>query len=159
MESIIQAVNNDGPSNLESHLGYWLRLVSNQVSSEFARALSLRNISVAEWTAMRRLYDGEGLKPSDLASSMGMTQGAISKVIDKLEAKRWVDSFDDHFDGRSRVLLVSDAGREAVPTLSKIADQNDVHFFGPLSGRERKAIRKILIHIAEIHGWHEIPTT
>jgi hypothetical protein len=39
-------------AKLENHLGYWLRLVSKQISAAFARALQERGLSVAEWVAL-----------------------------------------------------------------------------------------------------------
>ena len=39
-------------AGLETHLGYWLRRVSNHVSGAFARALQQRNVSVAEWVVL-----------------------------------------------------------------------------------------------------------
>ena len=38
-------------SCLEEHLGYWLRLVSNNVSASFARRLEKLDVSVSEWVA------------------------------------------------------------------------------------------------------------
>ena len=44
-------------SALEVHLGYWMRRISNHVSSAFAKALQARQVSVAEWVVLRELYD------------------------------------------------------------------------------------------------------
>ena len=50
-------------SDLETHLGYWLRMVSNQVSLAFAKRLEAKDVTVAEWVVMRELYDVETLAP------------------------------------------------------------------------------------------------
>ena len=42
-------------SALETHLGYWLRRVSNRVSGAFAQALHAKQVSVAEWVMLRHL--------------------------------------------------------------------------------------------------------
>ncbi len=39
--------------HLTSHLGYWLRYVSNHASHAFARKLDGRDVTVAEWVVMR----------------------------------------------------------------------------------------------------------
>ncbi|MBL8583637.1 MAG: MarR family transcriptional regulator, partial [Rhizobiaceae bacterium] len=70
-------------SALESHLGYWLRLVSNRVSHGFARKLAGREIIAAEWVVLRELHDSAAA-PSRLAERLGMTKGAISKLADRL---------------------------------------------------------------------------
>lgn len=53
----MRRVHTPRASPLESHLGYWLRFVSNHVSSRFENVLADHDISVAEWVAMRSLYD------------------------------------------------------------------------------------------------------
>ena len=47
-------------SDLAAHTGYWLRMVSNAVSQDFARKLADQGVTVAEWAVMRVLYDGLG---------------------------------------------------------------------------------------------------
>ena len=73
-------------SSLESHLGYWIRSVSNHVSHAFALKLAAVGVTVAEWVVLRELYDSENA-PSALADRLGMTRGAISKLADRLIAK------------------------------------------------------------------------
>src|SRR5580698_10318972 len=91
-------------ASLEVHLGYWLRLVSNRVSGTFARSLQERHISVAEWVALSQIEGGTEVTPAELADSMGMTRGAISKVLDKLEDKNWIDRTTSSEDHRVQLL-------------------------------------------------------
>lgn len=77
-------------SALEAHLGYWLRRVSNHVSGAFAKALQERHVSVAEWVVLNRIHERPELRPAGLADATGMTRGAISKILDKLEMKKWI---------------------------------------------------------------------
>ena len=72
------------PSNLVTHLGFWLRMVSNAVSHSFARKLESQGVTVSEWVVLRALYDVERVPPSQLAARMGLTKGAISKLADRL---------------------------------------------------------------------------
>lgn len=128
-----------GVSALESHLGYWLRFVSNQVSQSFSDRLRGQDVSVAEWVLMRELYDGE-CTPSTLAQRIGLTRGAITKIADRLIAKSFVIRTASETDARSQMLALTRQGRALVPKLAAIADRNDADFFGHLSPRERAAI-------------------
>lgn len=116
-------------SGLESHLGYWLRRVSNTVSGEFARSQYARQASVAEWVLLRHLYEREQATPSELAEASTMTRGAISKIIDKLQAKGWIRSKVNPEDNRGQLLALTPVGRRNLPELAEIADQNDEQFF------------------------------
>ena len=99
-----------GNTDLESHLGYWLRRVSNAVSGAFARALQDSQTSVAEWVLLSQLQKNEKAAPGELADLLGLTRGAVSKIIDKLEAKDWVQSDAKEGDNRYRLLSLTRAG-------------------------------------------------
>lgn len=144
-------------SELTDHLGYWLRLVSNNVSTAFARRLEADDVTVAEWVVLRVLFDVDELAPSKLATIMGMTRGAISKLSDRLLAKRLIERSDSLDDGRAHTLRLSGKGRVLVPKLARLADANDESFFGVLNSEERAALRRALEKIAKHHGLNDTP--
>jgi DNA-binding MarR family transcriptional regulator len=147
----------DTISSLEAHLGYWMRRVSNQVSGAFARALEARGCSVAEWVALRHLHEHGRLAPAELAERVGMTRGAVSKILDKLEARGWVGRKPSPDDGRSHTVSLSAAGRRVLPSLARLADENDARFFDCLGAREQARLRLLLQKVAEHHGWTTVP--
>ncbi len=144
-------------SNLETHLGYWLRRVSNAVSGDFVRSLQARQTSVAEWVLLRHLYDLPQATPGELAEALMMTRGAISKIVDKLQAKRWIRGRTKPQDNRVQLLSLTAMGRRVVPELAEIADQNDQQFFASLDGGERHALRQLLSKLAQHHQIRDIP--
>ena len=74
-------------SSLDAHAGYWLRWVSNHVSHAFKLKVEAHGVTVAEWVVLRQLFDAGETHPSQLAENLGMTRGAISKLVDRLVAK------------------------------------------------------------------------
>src|SRR5579875_2578707 len=108
----IEQKSNPAISGLESHLGYWLRRVSNAVSGRFAHALrEQQQTSTAEWVLLRQLYDRGEATPGDMAEALGMTRGAVSKIVDKLEGKDWVLSKPAPTDGRVQLLSLTRNGQ------------------------------------------------
>lgn len=144
--------------DLESHLGYWLRRVSNAVSGAFARSLQEKQTSVAEWVLLRELHERGKAAPGELADLVGLTRGAVSKIIDKLEAKDWVQTDAKKEDNRYRLLSLTHAGRRSLPVLARIADRNDSAYFDCLSAKEKTVLRDLLIKLAERNRIHEVPT-
>lgn len=144
-------------SALEAHLGYWLRFVSNQVSHAFSLKLEALDVTVAEWVVLRELYDVESGVPSAIAERMGMTRGAISKLVDRLEAKSLVTRTASEGDRRYQALTLTKAGQRLVPQLSALADQNDAEFFGHLSRAERRAIEEAMREIVRRFGLRSVP--
>jgi DNA-binding MarR family transcriptional regulator len=135
-----------GVSGLEAHLGYWLRAVSNHVSHAFQTKVERQGVTVAEWVVLRALFEGDGIKPSELAAKIGLTRGAVSKLVDRLAAKELVSVHSDIRDGRAQIVTLRAAGRRLVPKLAALADQNDAEAFGHLDPAQRASL------LATLHG-------
>lgn len=147
------------PAPLTSHLGYWLRYVSNHVSHAFARKLEAEGATVAEWVVLRELYGETALAPSRLAERLGLTRGAISKLADRLLAKGLILREENLADGRAHTLALSEEGRGLVPGLSALADRNDAEFFDHLTAEERATVERIMRAVIERRGLKDIPVS
>jgi len=145
-------------SGLEDHTGYWLRYVSNHVSQSFARRLAAENITVSEWVALRCLYDLEEGSQNDLAQAMGMTKAPVSRILDRLVAKKLARRSESTEDGRARLIRLTPEGRVLVPRLAKLADINDRTFFSCLSEREQAALVNTMRKLVAHHGLTRVPT-
>jgi len=143
-------------SALETHIGYWLRLVSNEVSDAFARELQKRNVSVAEWVAINQLAAGT-LTAARLATAMGMTRGAISKILDRLDSKQLIARSVSPLDSRVQRLALTGRARRLLPSLTRIADDNDSHFFAALDPEERASLQNVLRKLARANQISRIP--
>lgn len=137
-------MSSTSPSNLEAHLGYWLRAVSNHVSYAFKHKVEHHGVTVAEWVVLRALFDHEGVKPSALSDAIGLTRGAVSKLVDRLEGKALVAIYADKLDRRAQVITLTATGRRLVPRLAALADQNDDETFRHLTAKQRGDLRAIL---------------
>ncbi len=144
-------------SELEAHLGYWLRAVSNHVSHAFKAKVERHGVTVAEWVVLRALFDGGGVKPSELATTLGLTRGAISKLVDRLVAKDLVSVRSDENDGRAQLVTLEASGRRLVPKLAALADENDAEAFGHLAQEQRATLLATLEAIAEHLGLRGAP--
>ena len=148
----------NGPSALQAHLGYWMRIVSNAVSHRFARQMEAAGVTVAEWVFLRMLFDVEQIAPSALAERMGLTKGAVSRLADRLIAKDLVQREANPEDKRAHTLALKAKGRTLVPRLAAMADQNDAVFFDALDKSERQQLMRLLTKIVTARELTNIPT-
>lgn len=160
METISGRTNRGEPPapDIESHLGYWLRRVSNHVSGGFARALEAQHVSVAEWVVLCRVSAQPGITPGEIAETLELTRGAVSKIIDKLAAKSWITRSTKREDSRVQLLSLTRSGTRILPQLARIADENDRVFFEALDLAERATLRRLLGKLAEFHRMKSVPT-
>jgi DNA-binding MarR family transcriptional regulator len=144
-------------SALEVHLGYWLRRVSNHVSGAFAKALQEKQVSVAEWVVLSHIDEHPEIRPAELAETIGLTRGAISKVLDKLEDKKWLTRKTLEADNRGQRLFLTQQGRRVLPELREIADRNDQRFFDCLNTREKAILGQVLRKLTASNEISDVP--
>jgi len=144
-------------TGLEDHLGYWLRFVSNHVSQAFARKVQEQGVTVAEWVVLRALFDVAEVNAGGLVERVGLTKGAVSKLVERLVNKGLVNCVADEQDRRVQWLKLTSAGRKLVPVLAALADQNDEEFFGHLSAKQREELAGALQEIVWRHGLKDLP--
>lgn len=139
-------------SELTSHIGYWMRLVSNNVSHSFARKLDSSNITVAEWVILREMYrDNDTTSPSKVAELTGLSRGAISKLIDRLLRKGLVTREEATGDRRYQNITMTTKSISLIPELVALADENDETFFSVLTESERQTLLTVLKKLAKHH--------
>ncbi len=144
-------------NTLESHIGYWLRFVSNHVSLSFTKRLGERGVGVGEWIVLNLLYEQKSLSPAEIAQVIGMTRGATSKLLDRLFSKQLITREESLKDRRYQNISISAEGKDLLPILIKEAEMNEKHFFGHLSHEQKNLLTNILKDIISIKKWNKIP--
>lgn len=161
------------PSTLESHLGYWLRCLSNFVSHRFAARLEAEGVSVAGWVVLRTLHDAPGMSLNEAATAVGVDKSSLSRMVERLVQRGLVvraqgsapggapgkrggkDKLGNGHgeDRRSVQLSLTRQGKALVPKLARIADENDRACFGSLSKPKKQELLATIRHLLDANGW------
>jgi DNA-binding MarR family transcriptional regulator len=144
-------------SPLEAHVGYWLRFVSNHVSQALRLKVEGKGVTVAEWVALRAVYRRKACSPSALGEALGMTRAAVSRLLDRLAAKRLVQRGVTGADKRYQSITLTAAGQKLVPVLAALADANDEQFFGHLSIAERTQLIELMKQVVRVQRFKDVP--
>jgi DNA-binding MarR family transcriptional regulator len=126
------------PSDLHDYLGYWLRKLSNHVSGSFAERVGKFGVSGPQWVVLRVLFDHGSLPLKDIVSQVGVDQGSLSRMVDRLLVRGLVLRDENPNDRREVAISLAKEGRQLVPKLAHEADENDHAFFGQLPKRQRE---------------------
>jgi DNA-binding MarR family transcriptional regulator len=129
---------NSEPSPLQDHLGYWLRMLSNHVSGAFAGRLEKHDVSVPQWVVLRVLFDHDALPLKDIVARVGVDQGALSRMVERLVVRGLVARVQNPQHRREVAISLTKEARRLVPKLAREADENDRAFFGQLPERKRQ---------------------
>ena len=144
-------------SALEAHVGYWLRFVSNHVSQAFQRKVEATGVTVAEWVVLREMLRLGPTSPSALGAAIGMTKGAVSKLVARLERKALLSRAIVESDRRNHVIALTPEGRALAPALAALADRNDEEFFGHMPQPARAALIATLRDVVRLRDLKAVP--
>jgi len=114
-------------------------------------------VTVTEWVALRTLLDQAETSHAALILALGMTKGAASKIVSRLEEKGLAERRRADGQARKQLVVLTPKGRALVPRLADLADANDEHFFGHLGAPRRDAVMSLMQALVKHHQLKEIP--
>ncbi len=140
-------------SNLEDHIGYWVRCLSNFVHDSFAQKIKSYDISVEQWVVLRTLFDNEGVTLQEAADLVGVDNSSLSRMIERLVKRDLVIRTTHPNSRRTIILTLSLTAKKLVPLLAQEADKNDLEFFKTLDLSEKNSFLNTIKDLLLKNGW------
>jgi DNA-binding MarR family transcriptional regulator len=107
--------------------------------------LSEVGLSIAKLAALNRLSEaGESLPLGQLAERLACVKSNVTQLVDRLEADGLVSRTSDPNDRRSRLAVLTDAGKQAYAKGSAIQQQAERELFGALTSEEAATLHELL---------------
>jgi MarR family transcriptional regulator for hemolysin len=134
-------------SNPDEPIGFLISDVARLMRTVFDRRVRTRGLTRAQWLVLTRLHRRPGASQSELADMMEVEKATAGRLIDRLEAKGWVERRAQVGDRRiNRVYLTADAER-VHKRIWRIAAATVDDALADLSEREGGQLRKLLVRI------------
>jgi DNA-binding MarR family transcriptional regulator len=119
------------------------------LESRVESRLSEAGLSMAKLAALRQLMlAGNSLPLGQLADRLACVKSNVTQLVDRLEADGLVSREGDPSDRRSRLAVLTDAGREACARGSDLQQRAERELFGTLSHDESIQLENLL---AKLH--------
>lgn len=131
----------------EIPLASLLRLAAGKLAVAEAAAHRVHGVTAAESALLRELHAAGAVAPSVLADRLGMTRGAVTKLVDRLKAKQLLVRAKGRGDGRMQTIALTGAGARLVPELMAVAMRVEGAVFGKLDAVGRAGLAKGLAGI------------
>jgi DNA-binding MarR family transcriptional regulator len=107
--------------------------------------LSDIGLSLAKLAALHRLTEaGESLPLGQLAERLSCVKSNVTQLVDRLETDGLVSRTGDPNDRRSRLAVLTEAGRAAYLKGSAIKGQVERELFGVLTATESATLHELL---------------
>jgi DNA-binding MarR family transcriptional regulator len=118
---------------------------SSVLESRVEAKLSEVGLSIAKLAALHRLTEaGESLPLGQLADRLACVKSNVTQLVDRLESDGLVSRTSDPNDRRSRIAVLTDAGRKAYAKGSEIQRQAEQELFGALTSEESTTLHHLL---------------
>ena len=133
----------------DTDLADLLRAAAGAAHQALSRAVLPHGVTAAEWTLLCELRAAGAVSQTRLADRLGMTRGAISKLVDRLVAKRLlVRGRGGGGDRRVQIIGLTGAGALLVPKLAVVTSAVEAALFADLPLDERGTLVAALQRVA-----------
>lgn len=91
----------------------------------------------------------EGLRPTELATRLGLSKQAVNDILRELEAKGYISLEPDPEDGRAKRIVVSDRGRRFTATAARLSRAVGRRWAAHVGERRFEVFESVLRDIAD----------
>lgn len=138
-------------------LGYLLQQAARQYRTHFAVELRPHNLTPQQAAVLIALATSpdRALAPSSVAEGIGTDPATTTGLVQRLERDGWLSSVANPADGRSRLLSLTPAAEQAVPSLMHIAETVSERAGDALSADDLRTLVTLLRRLVD----HEAQAT
>ena len=141
-------------SSSRSHasVGFLLAQVGARAAQRFAEALAPLRLTPPDAGILRLLSHSPGISQQELATRLEMHASRLVAVIDALQSRGLVVREANASDRRIYALQLSEAGREMLAEIGKVARAHDETMCAGLDAAERERLAMLLGKIVTAQG-------
>ena len=135
---------------LDEFFPFQTRLFYRQVSSALTHVYDSRyGMKPFEWRTMVILGSDGEFTANEIVTRSSIDKVSVSRAITALKKRRWILSKANKNDGRSRLLRLSDAGREAYHDLVPLMLEVEQKLLGVYTQEEVTELRRLMAKLSQ----------
>lgn len=138
----------DGQTRAD-YVGYLIGDVSRMIRTIYDRRVEPLGLTRAQWRVMTRLNRLESCTQTELATELEIEKPTLGKLIERLEAKGWVERRADENDARSKRLFLTAATDPLLTEMAERADEVIEGVFAGIDEAESARLRATLSRIKD----------
>lgn len=130
-------------------IGYLIADLTRLFGRVFDRRAAHLGLTRAQWRALKRIHDQEGLSQVELADGMDMEPIAVGRVVDRLQKAGFVERRPDPDDRRRWRLHLRPQARQVMDGIVEVSTRLRAEALKGLSGNEVEALLRSLLHVRD----------
>jgi DNA-binding MarR family transcriptional regulator len=138
------AENEVNLGELQSQLGFLVRRVQLWVFREFNRKLARLDMTPAQYSVLAVVGANPGINQLAVAAALTIERAGLGRLIERLEARRFLRRLPSAVDRRSYVLHLTPQGRRALARMTALAHENERQLAAKFGPGEFDEVKRIL---------------
>ena len=130
-------------------VGYLVRRLYTLLLARFEGALAQADFTLTQWIVLIQVRDGLARTASDIASDLGHDSGALTRVVDQLERRGYLQRSRSTKDRRVVELKLTPAGKVIIDELLPLVVDHTNAALAPLSKSEFVQLRSYLVRLLD----------
>lgn len=140
-------------------LGYLLKMSHSLMLDAGSAALAGHDLSFIQWLVLIKLREGTAATASDLCRQMRYDNGALTRLLDQLETRGFIERKRSEADRRVVNLELTAAGRHKVAELLPLVVDTLNNILGDFSKAEFNELVRLLNKLMDGLKAYEEPVT
>ncbi|WP_280151478.1 MarR family transcriptional regulator [Piscinibacter sp. XHJ-5] len=136
---------------VDDYLPALLAQASQLISGEFHLVVRTNGFSVSEWRVLATLAGNDPLSIGRLAQITTIKQPTVTRLLDRMEAKRLVQRVENDGDRRITLVRITPTGTRMVSRLIPLAREHEQRVLEPFGLQRAEDLKSTLRSIIELH--------
>jgi DNA-binding MarR family transcriptional regulator len=135
------------PDDLQRSIGFLIGEVSRLLRIVYDRRVEPLGLTRSQWRLLVHLLRRQGATQSELAQLLEIEKATVGQLIDRLEAKGWVERRADDRDLRTRRVFIAPAVQPLLNDMMALAETVHADALRGLPAGEAERLIDILLHV------------
>lgn len=127
--------------HLHNSFVFWITRLSSVMKEQFNQQLQEQDVTWPQWMILNVLHHQLAKTPAQIADNIGVDRSAVTRLLDRLEAKSLVERVHDGIDRRSIKIFITEVGKRLMVELNEAAVRHQEDFLRELHPTEMRAFK------------------
>ena len=131
----------------ENYIGYTITDVARLMRTVFERRVRALGLTRAQWLVIARVHRRPGLSQSEIADLLEIEKASAGRLIDRMQAKGWLERRDDSSDRRVNRLHLTKKAERIHGAIWPLAEATVDEALSDLSPEERRRLTGLMTRV------------
>ena len=128
----------------DKNFGFLIHDVARLMRVAYDRRMKPLGLTRSQWWVINHLFFHPGINQTNLAKLLDVGRATLGRLLDRLEAKKWIHRRPDDKDSRIKRVYLSDTVRPTLQTMRREAKRTVDGALSSLSEKEQSQLFSML---------------